>query len=200
MGGTSEGGRKAWLKRRVPTITMVAPDGVGRVMHVVSKGCEYVVRFDECDRELVESRTWFVYRTRCGIMYAATHCNQPCGRDQVIRMHRLLTGATKGSEVDHRNGNGLDNRRANLRVCSHAENTFNKRIYRNNHTGFKGVAPARKRADGSQRYCARIQGHLCKQHIGTFATAEEAARAYDRAAIELHGEFAHTNFPREDYE
>jgi hypothetical protein len=105
-------------------------------------------------------------------------------------MHSFLTGM---SLVDHRNGNGLDNRRANLRETTHAQNMANKRLYKNSTSGFKGVT--QRKRDG--RWQAQIQCDKKHYHLGYFDTAEQAARAYDAAASLHFGEFARPNFPQE---
>jgi hypothetical protein len=96
-------------------------------------------------------------------------------------------------EIDHVNGDGLDNRRENLRVATHAQNASNRGVRVNNTSGFKGVH-ANHSGRGKQWF-AYITTNYKRQHLGMFGTAEEAARAYDAAAVRLHGEFARLNFP-----
>ena len=62
------------------------------------------------------------------------------GRCEAILMHRVIADAKEGDEVDHGNGNGLDNTRKNIRICTHAENAKNRRLNKNSTTGFKGVS------------------------------------------------------------
>ncbi|MGW8565640.1 AP2 domain-containing protein [Isoptericola sp. NPDC055881] len=111
-------------------------------------------------------------------------------RRRSILMHTLITG---WPYVDHINGNGLDNRRANLRPATHADNMHNYRRPRHNTSGFKGVSW--RKAKGA--WVANIKLHGRQRYLGAYATREEAARAYDVAALELHGEFARLNFPLE---
>lgn len=119
------------------------------------------------------------------LWYAVTWNN---GR--AFEMHRLIMGFPEGREVDHRNGNGLDNRRENLRIATTAQNQANQRkscgVSR-----FKGVDLNRK----AHTWRARIMQGQKSLHLGMFKTEEAAARAYDRAATELWGEFAWLNFP-----
>lgn len=105
-----------------------------------------------------------------------------------ISMHQDILGTYNGV-ADHINGNRLDNRKQNLRVCSHAGNAMNRKVIaKNNTSGYKGVRFEYK------KYRASIQYKGKRIHIGLFETAEEAARAYDKKAKELFGEFARTNF------
>ena len=101
-------------------------------------------------------------------------------------LHRLIMGDPKGYFVDHINGNCLDNRRCNLRVCSHAENMQNRRTHSNNRCGIKGVYFDHRR----QHYRATIRVFNKKVHLGCFATPQEAALAYAAGAAKFHGEFA----------
>lgn len=108
-----------------------------------------------------------------------------------LSLHRLIARAPVGLVVDHINGDPLDNRTCNLRICTHAENQRNRGANRNNKTGLKGVVPLERRADRSpQRWGASIR-HERKQHwLGSFETPEAAHAAYCEAAQRLHGAFA----------
>lgn len=150
---------------------------------VVVDGDEVI--FDECDRQIVESRKWYIDRAHLPLRYVIT-TNLPH-----LKLHRLITSCPVGMVVDHINGNALDNRRDNLRVCSQQDNLRNRLLRRDSKTGFKGVG-VQSRGGG---FLARIGGGTNKRHLGTFKTAYEAAIAYDKAAIARYGDFACLNFP-----
>jgi hypothetical protein len=103
-----------------------------------------------------------------------------------IEMHRLIMKPPKDMVVDHINMDGLDNRRANLRVCTFKQNCQNRKVRPDNKVGFKGVFRLK---DG------RFQVTCANKYVGKFDTAESAARAYDERAKEVYGEFARFNFP-----
>lgn len=100
-------------------------------------------------------------------------------------LHRWLLDAPANMQVDHINGNGLDNRRCNLRLVCQSDNKANARIYKNNSSGFKGVTAK------NGKWLAQIVRNKKNYRLGLFDTPEEAHSAYCRAAMEFHGEFAH---------
>ncbi len=108
-----------------------------------------------------------------------------------IFLHRFLTDAPDGMHVDHINGDELDNRRANLRICTHKENLRNRRRVKGSRSPFIGVHLVKG------RYESRLKVDDVNLYFGRFDTAEEAARVRDEAARKYHGEFAHLNFPEE---
>lgn len=113
---------------------------------------------------------------------------------KTVPLHRFLLSPPEGMFVDHINNDPLDNRRCNLRVCTHAENQRNKKkpAYRRRTTSkYMGVF---WRSAGKRHWLAQIghQGHQI--HIGSYATEVEAAMAYDDVAKKLHGAFASLNF------
>lgn len=109
-----------------------------------------------------------------------------------IALHNFLMRPPEGKQVDHINRDRLDNRRSNLRLCTKAENLRNKCTYKNNLSGFKGVRFYRW--NKQEKWVARIRMDGKLIHIGTFKTAELAAKAYDEKAKRIFGEFAGTNF------
>ena len=101
-------------------------------------------------------------------------------------LHKVLLWCPKGYEVDHINGDVLDNRLENLRIVTRQQNACNRGILSNNKCGYKGVIRSKNR----KRFVAQIYLQGKQYHIGTYDTAEEAHEAYKKKAIELHGEYA----------
>ena len=112
------------------------------------------------------------------------------GKGKLRPMHDAIVSHDPTLCVDHINGDRLDNRKANLRVCTKRQNSYNRRIGKNNKTGFKGVFKQRN------RFRAVICWDYKLIHLGMFDTPEEAGAAYDRKALELYGEFAKINGSR----
>lgn len=108
----------------------------------------------------------------------------------VVYLHRAICKAQPGQEVDHINDNKLDNRRANLRLCTRSQNEGHKRISRRNTSGYKGVSFNKR----EQKWVANICKDRHLYFLGYFKTANEAATAYDVAATKLFGEFAKPNY------
>lgn len=115
---------------------------------------------------------------------------RPAGFKNSTTIHRwlILDGASGANVVDHRDGDKLNNRRENLRLCSQANNAKNTKLARNNTSGAKGVS-----LDANGRWRARIWKDRKEIRLGTFDTVEDAQVAYDKAAADLHGEFASPN-------
>lgn len=114
---------------------------------------------------------------------------------RIVYMHRLILGCENREQGDHDNRNSLDNRRFNLRKCTHAQNNQNKEKLRRNKSGYKGVNwfKYQKPHGKGGRWTARIMANRKCIHLGYFDTALEAARAYNEAAVKYHGEFARLN-------
>lgn len=150
----------------------------------LTRGFSTVV--DEADAERVLERKWFAQGKEPHV-YAARH--QRVGDAQLtIYLHRFLLDAEPGEEVDHINGDRLDNRRANLRIATHQENSRNTGRRSDNLSGYKGVS-----AQGD-RWRANIRIGDEQVYLGAFDTAEAAARAYDSEAVKRYGRFARVNF------
>jgi len=108
-----------------------------------------------------------------------------------IRMHRMIMNAKKGERVDHINGNRLDNRVSNLRLCTNAENVRNSKIRSNNTTGYKGVYQHKSKS--FNKFEAYIWVDYKKIILGYFKNKIDAAKAYNKGALKYHKEFAHLN-------
>lgn len=137
-------------------------------------------KVDDADYELVSQHNWHYNSHGYAYRYAGG------GRKNRKRqaMHQLLGGYKL---VDHENGDGLDNRRSNLRPANKSLNAANSKIRSDNTSGYKGVY---KSAWG---YYAQVQKDEKVHHLGTFKTIKEAARAYNQKAKELFGEYARLN-------
>lgn len=142
---------------------------------------------DAEDYEEISQHKWHVMKCRRS-EYAARYSTS---RKHIL-MHRVLLGAPAGLVVDHRDGNGLNNRKSNLRLCTHQENTYNQRPRLGGTSRFRGVCWHK----AIKKYIALIQKDGKRYSLGCFADEIEAAVAYDIKAMELFGEFAYLNFPK----
>lgn len=158
----------------------------GTFLVPLTKG--YFARIDETDAPEVGKYNWHVHRSSDQLYYAVTDIWSG-GKRSTLRLHRLITQAFDGETVDHINHNGLDNRRSNLRICNQSENIASARKKRGATSHYKGVWFDKVRGKWSAQ-CGQ-------QKLGRFDQEEDAARAYDKKARELFGEFAHRNFPED---
>lgn len=143
-----------------------------------------VVLFDDADAAIVAAYQWHLHPT--------AHATYVRGfargrrKEGLVYMHRLLTGAQRGEDVDHANSEGLDNRRDNLRRCTRSQNSANRDAFAGSRSGIKGV----HFETWSGRWRAEIKRGGKRVRIGRFDTAAEAASAYQAEAVRLYGEFA----------
>jgi len=150
----------------------------------------HVALVDEADYEAVAAYRWRALIRPTSRTVYAQRVTSSDGKKSTLLLHRFLVKAPKGLEVDHIDGNGLNNTRANLRVGTHAENMRNRRRRCDNSSGYIGVHWHKR----DRKWVARITLHGKLKSLGYFDTPEDAARARDAAAIELHGEYARLNF------
>jgi hypothetical protein len=115
-------------------------------------------------------------------------------RRRYIRMHRVIMNTPDGMEPDHINGNSLDNRKSNLRNCTHAENSCNSKIQINNTSGYKGVSWNKLRKKWSVKV-VKNQEHI---FLGLYTDKKEAVMVYNKNAKEMFGEFARLNSIKEN--
>ena len=138
--------------------------------------------FDEIDLYLVAKHKWH---------YANGYARRHNGYGKTcVLMHREILKARKGQVVDHINGDKLDNRRCNLRICTISENGQNSTLPINNISGYKGVSWHKVK----NKWIAQVMKEGKQYFLGYFETAQEAAHAYNEGATLLHGEFARINY------
>lgn len=153
----------------------------------------YVAIVDDEDYERVAQHKWQanIFPRADGSLnvYAQRGVRKSDGCKSVQRLHRFILDAPAGMDIDHINGNSLDNRRSNLRVCTRSENMCNQRPRACGSSAFKGVSWFKR--DAKWRAQIRIDGKTI--NLGCFTSEIDAARAYDAAATKNYGEFARTN-------
>lgn len=154
---------------------------VGDVAYIsLSQGLEAII--DVADIALVDGRGWYAIKSRkTSYAMSKTRGGKP---RHLIGMHRLVISAPDGAFVDHINGNGLDNRRSNLRLAEHQENLRNRGANENSKSGVKGVYRLK-----SGRWAASFWEGAKSVHLGTFDTLDEATSAYNSKAAAEHGDF-----------
>jgi hypothetical protein len=144
----------------------------------------YTILYDECDKELIKSRKWHV---------SLGWNNTPYVSSSAGIMSRLITDCPKGLLVDHKNHNTLDNRRENLRICTRAQNMWNRKKTCGV-SKYKGVC----RRVGKKPWVAQVNLDNKKVYFAIFDTEREAAIAYNEKAKEFFGEFACLNIIDEE--
>jgi hypothetical protein len=148
-----------------------------------------VALIDDWEFERVSQIKWHTYKDpRTGRYYARGRVD---GRE--VWLHRFILNAPSDMEVDHIDHDGLNCQRYNMRLATHAQNQTNRGKQKNNASGYKGVSLEKR----CGRYRAQITHEKIYYFLGYHDAPEDAARAYDAKARELHGEFAVLNFPNE---
>lgn len=175
-------------------VALQAPDMGASINHVYDRGVRRIclqkgvyALVDAIDAERVRKFTWAAVSRGGRTMYARTHSSR-LGKNWQL-LHRFIMDVPPGVLIDHVNGNGLDNRRANLRIATPLENSRNSYVMskEGKTSRFKGVSFAEGRWVAGIRVCGE------SIYLGSFKEEIDAARAYDRAACEKFGEFARTN-------
>ena len=139
----------------------------------------------DCHMAVVSGYRWFFKAEKNGTGYACRQTRAAATRQRTLPMHRLIMGDPAGLEIDHINGDKLDNRCENLRVVTKRQNIINRPKQSNNTSGYKGVQYRRDR--GTWRAVIRHNGKPIT--IGSYKTAEEASEAYLRHAKQIQGEY-----------
>ena len=141
---------------------------------------------DDIDYDRLTCWKWYVHEG-----YAARKSSRLVGH-KVILMHREIMNPPAHLLVDHRNNDGLDNRRANLRLATHSENSYNRPKTKAKTTSqYIGIYLEKR----TGRWTVKIRANGKRLWLGRFESEIEAAKAYDEAAKKYHGEFARLNFP-----
>lgn len=155
---------------------------------------------DDEDFDRISRHKWFAQWNPLGKrFYAVRNMRVEKNRQRPVFMHRevLRVSPTSRMRVDHRKSTeSLNNTRGNLRRATPRQNACNTKLRSDNSSGFRGVVWHKC----TEKWLAQINYQSKKQYLGLFDDKIEAARAYDRAAMKLHGEFATLNFPREEYQ
>ena len=148
----------------------------------------YVALVDDEDFEQVSQFKWHA-KVDTHTVYAARNITLPNGRRTGQRLHRFILGPNDSQVVDHRNGNGLDCQRSNIRICTQTQNAANRRKQASS-SHFKGVSWFKRLGN----WAVKVHYNNKDIYIGNFTSELDAAHAYDAAAIKYFGEFANTNF------
>lgn len=152
------------------------------------QNCNQEVMLDDEDYDKLYKYGWNANFTANGVIYAQATIN-----NETVLMHRVIMNLSRSDSTvcDHRNDNGLDNQKTNLRLATYSQNNANRRISNRNKSGFKGVSWRKKEGFWSAEIHVRGKKHW----LGFFRNKKKAALAYDEKAKELLGEFARLNFP-----
>jgi len=147
---------------------------------------------DDKDYDWLSRWKWHyvkAYYSKRELGYAVRHPEMKNGkRDTVILMHREIVNTPKEMETDHKNGNGLDNRRSNLRMCTRSQNLANQHSIIGS-SKYKGVAWHKR----DKKWMSYIMKDKQTHYLGYFTDEKDAARSYNKAAIEMFGEFVCLN-------
>jgi len=178
---------KMW-SRRPPIIyrTFVVSGAACRLIPL-TRG-QYALVY-KIDYEWLMKKPWVAAWNPSTETYYAVTANDNPGKPG-IRMNVLIAGKVGYRVVHHHNHDTLDNRRSNLKPCTHSQNSMSRKIHSNNTSGYRGVSFDKS----SGKWMVQI-GTAGKRNQGRYKSAIEAARLYDKLAIKLYGEFAMLNFP-----
>lgn len=147
---------------------------------------------DDEDFEWISSHSW-QYRSRYASRIIYLKKVDGKRKNTTITLHRLILEKhnlnPRNKEIDHINGNPLDNRKENLRIVTHLQNSYNQKIASNNTSGYKGVSYSKEK----NKWTTQIRFNKKLHYLGDYSSLEKAARVYNEAARKYHGEFARLN-------
>lgn len=146
---------------------------------------------DDADFDWLSQWGWHATTKKNSHIFYASRIERRSGKQGTVLMHREILTLTGAPEVDHRDGDGLNNRRKNLRPATHQQNLANQRIRKGGTSRFKGVCWSER----YNKWRVTIKKNYRQLYLGRFSDEIEAARAYDAAALKHFGEFARINFP-----
>ena len=145
---------------------------------------------DDDNYDWLNRRRWYAHHGQGDVFYAIRHTPRINGKRETVWMHRLILGlVARDEQVDHRDRNGINNQRANLRICTRSQNNQNGRKRKGSHSQYKGVYWHRR----NRRWCAQIGINGRIIYLGSFHSEREAALAYNEAALKCFREFARPN-------
>ena len=152
-------------------------------------------KVDPADYKRLRGYEWFAKRTKNSFYARGRLAGSKSKKEKLTYMHQEIIKVPEGMVVDHINHDAMDNRRANLRPATRAQNTRNrKKFAKSSGSKYKGIYWRKK----TRKWEVLITFERKKIFLGCFRSEIDAARAYDRAAIKYHGEFASLNFPESD--
>ena len=145
---------------------------------------------DDEDYDYLNQFTWYAVKYK--YTYYSVKCNYKYKKNDY--MHRIIMNCPDGKFIDHINHNGIDNRKENLRICTEKENQGNRKLNKNNTSGFRGVFKDKC----SNKWRARIRlGKNIRKHLGYFTNINDAKKAYDKAAKKHFGKFYSDNIKQQ---
>ncbi len=176
------------MKRTVKRHDVVQPQDQSIKLIPLTRGYNAII--DAEDFQRVDEWHWFAIPSKkTKNIYAGRMSRYPNGTNRLILLHRFIKPCEK--DIDHFDGNTLNNTKLNLRPCDDTQNGGNQKLAKNNKSGYKGVSWFKP----MKKWICKIYFKNSQIHIGLFNDKVDAARAYDRAALRYFGEFARLNLP-----